>query len=54
MGDAYTGFWRGNLTGRDDLGDPGVDGRINFKMDLQEVGREGIDWIEVAQDRGNC
>jgi hypothetical protein len=23
----------------------------NVKMDLQEVGFEGIDWIELAQDR---
>ena len=23
----------------------------NIKMDLQEVGYEGVDWIELAQDR---
>jgi hypothetical protein len=23
----------------------------NIKMDLEEVGCEGIDWIELAQDR---
>ena len=23
----------------------------NIKMDLQEVGCEGMDWFEVAQDR---
>jgi len=23
----------------------------NIKMDLQDVGWEGIDWIDVAQDR---
>jgi len=23
----------------------------NIKMDLQEVGYEGMDWIELAQDR---
>jgi len=22
----------------------------NIKMDLQEVGRDGMDWIELAQD----
>jgi len=32
---------------RDHLGDPGVDGR----MDLQEVGYGGMDWIELAQNR---
>ena len=26
--EAYTGFWRGNLRVRDNLGDPGIDGRI--------------------------
>ena len=29
---------RGNLRERDHLQDPGVDGRIIIKMDLQEVG----------------
>ena len=27
-GEAYTGFWWGNLRERDHFGDPGVDGRI--------------------------
>jgi len=27
-GEAYTGFWWGNLRERDRLGDPGVDGSI--------------------------
>jgi hypothetical protein len=27
-GEAYTGFWWGNLRKRDHLGDAGVDGRI--------------------------
>ena len=27
-GEEYTGFWWGNLSKRDHLGDPGVDGRI--------------------------
>jgi hypothetical protein len=27
-GEAYTGFWWGDVSVRDHLGDPGVDGRI--------------------------
>jgi len=27
-GEEYTGFWWGNLTEGDNLGDPGVDGKI--------------------------
>jgi hypothetical protein len=23
----------------------------NIKMDLREIGRDGIDWVDVAQDR---
>jgi hypothetical protein len=47
--EVHTGFWWGDLSVGDHLGDPGVDGD-NIKMDLQEVGW-GIDWIELAQDR---
>jgi hypothetical protein len=26
----------------------------NIKIDLQEVGYRGMDWIELAQDRDRC
>jgi hypothetical protein len=32
------------------LEDPGIDGRV-ILMDLREVGWEGIDWIDLVQDR---
>ena len=50
-GEGHAGFWWGNLTERGHLGDPGVDGRIIIKMDLQEGGCGCVDWIELAQDR---
>jgi hypothetical protein len=36
----HAGFWWGNLRDRDTI-----------KMDLQEVGCGGMDWIELAQER---
>ena len=42
-GEAYTGFWWGNMREIDHLGGPGVDGRM--------ILRWGMDWIKLAQDR---
>jgi hypothetical protein len=50
LGEVCTGFWWGNLKERDRWGEPGVNGRIIFKVDLQDVGGVGMDWIEPAQD----
>jgi hypothetical protein len=33
------------------LGRPGCRREDNIKMDLQEMGWAGMDWIELAQDR---
>ena len=41
----------GKPEGRSPLGRPRCRWRNYIKMDLQEVGREGMDWIELAQDR---
>jgi hypothetical protein len=41
----HIGFWWGNLEES-----PGVDERV-IKMDLQEVGCGGMDWIDLAEDR---
>ena len=46
----YTGFWYGNLRER-------VRWKTrsrwedNIKMDLQEVGGRGMDWMDLAQER---
>ena len=42
----------GNPEGKRPLGRPRRRWEDNIKMDLQEVGRERMDWIELAQDRG--
>ena len=41
----------GKPEGRRSLGRPRRRWEDNIKMDLQEVGCGGMDWIEVAQDR---
>ena len=43
--------FRGGPEGKRPLGRPRHRWEDNNKMDLQEVGCEGIDWIEQAQDR---
>ena len=48
----YTGFWWGNLRERDPLGRPTPRWEDNMKMDLQEFGCEGINWIDLAQGMG--
>ena len=47
----YTGFWWGNLREREPVGRPRRRWEDNIKMDLQEVGRSGGDWMELAEDR---
>ena len=37
--------------GKRSLGGPRRRWKDNIKMDLQEVGCSGMDWIELAQDR---
>jgi hypothetical protein len=41
----------GKLEGKRPLGRPRRRWEDNIKMDLQEVGCGGIDWIELARDR---
>jgi len=49
--EVYTRFWWGNLRERGHLEDPNRGWKDNIKMELQEVGCVGMDWIDVAQDR---
>jgi hypothetical protein len=41
----------GKPEGKRPLGRPRCRWENNIKADLQEVGRGGMDWIELAQDR---
>ena len=41
----------GQPVGKRPLGRPRPKWEDNIKMDLQEVGCGGMDWIELAQDR---
>jgi hypothetical protein len=50
-GEVHTGFWWGDLREGDNLEDADIDGRIILKWIFQEVGWEGMDWIDTAQDR---
>jgi hypothetical protein len=37
--------------GKRQLGRPRLRWKVNIKMNLQEVGCGGMDWIELAQDK---
>jgi hypothetical protein len=42
----HVGYWWENQKERDHWGD-----QDNIKMDLREIGWDGMDWIDLAQDR---
>ena len=44
----------GKPEGKRSLGRPRRRSEDNIKMDLQEVGYGGVDWIDVAQKRDRC
>jgi len=50
-GEAYTGFWWGNLRERDHLGDPDINGRIILKWICRkwDVGvLTGLIWLRIG------
>ena len=53
MGRGRRGVYRGLVVKPEEkrqLGRPGLTWEGYIKMDLQKVGYEGMDWIELAQD----
>jgi hypothetical protein len=55
-GDAYRGFWWGNLNERDHLRDPGIDGRIILRWIFRkwEVGVwTGLSWLKIGTGGGH-
>ena len=51
-GEVYTGFWWGDLREGGHLVDPGVDGNILLKWIFTKWVGGGMDWFDLAQDRG--
>jgi hypothetical protein len=51
MGEESTGFWWESQKERDHLEDRGVDARMGSEWILGKVA-EGVEWIQLAQDRG--
>ena len=47
----YTGFWWGKPEGKRPLRTPMRRWEDNIRMDLQDLGCGGMDWINLAQDR---
>jgi hypothetical protein len=55
-GEAYIGFWWGNLRERDHLGDPGVDGRIILRWIFRKWDVEvwtGLIWLMIGIGGGH-
>jgi hypothetical protein len=54
--EAYTEFWWGNLEESDNLGDPGIDGRIILRWIFRkwDVGVwTGSSWLMIGTGAGN-
>jgi hypothetical protein len=50
-GEVFTGFWLGGPNVKRPLGRPRHRWKDNIKTDLRQIGIDGANWIQVAQDR---
>jgi hypothetical protein len=50
-GEVFTGFWLGGLKVRDHWQDLGIGGRITLRWTLRDIGINGANWIQLAQER---
>ena len=50
-GEAYTGFWWGNLKKRGHWEDPGADRRIILRWIFRKCDVGVMDWIDLALDK---
>jgi hypothetical protein len=50
-GEVNTGYWWGKPEEKTPLGRPRRRCEDNIKMDVQELGFGGMDWIDLAQDK---
>jgi hypothetical protein len=46
----FTEFWLGGPKARGYWTDLGIGGEDNIKMDLREIGIDGANWIQLAQE----
>jgi hypothetical protein len=50
-GEVHTGFWWGNLSERSCLENIGIYGSAILQGGVKKIRREGVEWVDLAQDR---
>jgi hypothetical protein len=50
----HTKLWSEKPEGKRPLVRPRRRWEDNIRMDLREIGWEGVDWMHLAQDRDHC